>query len=163
MPAPAWLPAMVVLGDDPAVMFERLHDVFTRDVVESGLKFRGYPLWWERKVVDQYVEGFYHVITSDAHKLEERKFDPRRAERLSWLAPLLANCADPAIKVWDYKEANGSIHTYVWYEEGQYVIVLRKLKLNRLPAGAAYLLVTAYFVFSGNRAWLQRKFDNRII
>jgi hypothetical protein len=61
--------------------------------------------------------------------------------------------------VWNYRESDNKIHTYVWLKHWDYVIVLEKHLQER---GMITFLVTAFHVdWESTRKGLHRKFENR--
>ena len=148
MPTPAWLPAMLDLEGEWEEIVDGLYDVFCRDVKQARLQYNGLPLWWDQRIFpdDKYEEGFWHVISETDRTSGKRNPDFRRAEKLSWFGPIIQNCGHPEVSCWEDAESGGGPRTYLWLEELNYVIVLKKLsKVNR--AGIKFevmMLVTAY-------------------
>ena len=157
---PDWLPEIVSVDGEPFQIFEMLYHIFCRDFKDSTCLFRTYPVWYDRRIVDgQYEEGFWHLIAREDRTTGERLFDPRRAERLPWCGASIKNSYDPIIKVWNYLEGKGKIHTYIWLERFDYVIILKRREQR---IGIVYFLVTAFHVDGARkRNQLQRKFENR--
>lgn len=119
------------------------------------------PVWWNQRKLEgeRYEEGFWHLITKTDQQSNERLLDPRRAERLPWCKPTLTNSSDPQVKVWDYREANNKIRTYVWLENWDYVIVVEKRQHNR---GIIAFLITAYHLdYNSTRRNLKAKYEKR--
>jgi hypothetical protein len=108
-----------------------------------------------------YEEGFWHLITKLDHQSGDRLLDPRRAERLPWCKPTIEHSAEPAVKMWRYKERRGKTRIYIWLENWDYVTILeeRQLRGGRQVA----FLITAYYVSgSSTRRTLQKKYDARM-
>ncbi len=159
---PSWLPEIVNTDGEWEEVHERLYKVFSDDFIKKKPKLNGLPVWWDRRVLpdDCYEEGFWHLITRRDNKTNERLFDPRRAERLTWCGALIENFNDEKVKFWDYKEANGRIRTYLWLEELDYAIILEK---KRMRIGEVYFLVTAFYVDGeSKRRSLRKKYENRM-
>ena len=71
----------------------------------------------------------------------------------------LIHCDDAKVKVWDYRESNGKLTTYVWMENWDYVIILRK---RQHRWGDVVFLVTAYHVdYNSTRRNLRAKYEKR--
>lgn len=156
---PSWLPEIVSVNGQWEQVLKRLYSIFERDFVRGGCRFQDMPVWWDRHKSDgdEYEEGFWHLITKMDNHSGERLLDPRRAERLPWCRPTLTNSTDPEVKVWDYRESDGRLATYVWLENWDYVIIVRKRQQNRGPIA---FLVTAYHVdYNSTRRNLRRKYE----
>jgi len=159
---PPWLPAIISVNGEWEDVLCRLYHVFASDFKRSGCMFQERPVWWDRRVLpgERYEEGFWHLITRDDSRTKQRLFDPRRAERLPWCAPTLRNSQDIRVRVWDYEEGGGSIRTYVWLQNWDYVIVLEK---KRARVGEVAFLVTAYHVDGeSQKRSLRRKYEKRV-
>lgn len=160
-PQPAWLPDIVSVNGQWEQVLRMLYGIFERDFVAGGCRFQKMPVWWDRRKLpgEAYEEGFWHLITKEDRHTRERLPDPRRAERLPWCRPTLENCSDPVVKVWEYEEADGKVQTYVWLENWDYVVILRKREQNRGPVA---FLVTAFHVdYDSTRRSLRVKYQKR--
>lgn len=158
---PSWLPPTVLVNGDPAEVFAMLHRVFSGDFRDAPKRLSGLPVWWDRRIVDPpYEEGFWHLITRLDKASGERLLDPRRAERLPWCGPVIANSTEPEVEVWDYEEGRGRVRTYVWLRAQDYVVILQK---QQKRFGMIAFLITAFHVDgSGTRADLERKLARRV-
>lgn len=158
---PSWLPDLVSVNGEWNQMLARLHAIFERDFVLGGCTLRGMPVWWNRTKTkgEPYEEGFWHLITKTDQASGERLLDPRRAERLPWCNPTLTHSNDPVVKVWDYREKNGKLGTYVWIEDWDYVVVIQTRQHNRGPV--AFLLTAFHVDFDSSRRRLAAKYARR--
>ena len=158
--APSWLPATVNCNGVWSQVIVVLYAVFDRDFRQGMPRFQGQPVWWDRKVApgEKYEDGFWHLITREDPRAG-RVPDFRRAERLPWCGPLLLNEAKPEVLVWNYKEGDGQIRTYVWLRDFDYVAILQRRTTRK---GHVMFLITAYYV-DGNatRKNLERKHTER--
>lgn len=160
---PNWLPDIIPIDGEWDETLKRLYKVFESDFIQGHPTLDGMPVWWDNRKIDgEYEEGFWHLITKkDNPSAEERLFDNRRAERLSWCAPILLNSTDSAVKIWDYKEGQRKIRTYVWLEQLDYVVILERRKIRNGKTVA--VLITAYYVEGeSTKRTLGRKYKNRI-
>jgi hypothetical protein len=109
------------------------------------VRVQGLPIWWDRAVRpgEQYEEGFLHLVTRKDQRTGDRIFDPRRAERLPWCGPTITNCQDPCVKMWDYQEGDRRVNTYIWLEEFDYVVLLRRQSMRKRDVA---FLLTAYHI-----------------
>lgn len=158
---PPWLPELASVNGQWELVLKALYGIFERDFVRGGCYFQGFAVRWDRRKLggDRYEEGFWHLITKMDKLSGERLFDPRRAERLPWCKPTLTHSADPEVKAWDYRESDGVVSTYVWLENWDYVVILRKRQQDR---GVVAFLVTAYHVdYNSTRRNLRAKLAKR--
>lgn len=158
---PIWLPEMVSVNGEWKRVLKILYGIFEQDFIRNRVQFQDMPVWWDRRRLgsDLYEEGFWHLITKDDEYSGDRLLDPRRAERLPWCRPTLIHCEDAEVKVWDYRESNGKIKTYVWLENWDYVIILQKRQQDRRKIA---FLLTAYHVdYDSTKRNLQAKYSKR--
>ncbi len=159
---PPWLPGLIDINGQWDETVRRLYAVFDRDIVAGRPRFRGQPVWHDRRLLDDArPEGFWHLITKDDRDTGERLLDPRRAERIGWCGAIIANSADPAITVSDYREGNGRIRTYLWLRDSDYVVILERVV--RRGRVVAHLLVTSYYLDgSSGRRSMERRLAQRL-
>ena len=147
-----------------------LYAIFERDIKTSGLRFEQNPVWHDRRILpgERHEEGFLHLTTRDEdvydkkqrRYVKQRLWDPRRSERLPWCKPTIENSRDAAVQVWDFKEANDSIRTYVWLKALDYVIILERQEKRQ---GTIFVLITAFFVsHDAKRHDLESRYGRRI-
>lgn len=159
MTLPDWLPPMLDLNGDWNTVVHELYAVFTRDFTRGALNVAGEPVWYDRKMVDGYEACFWHLITRNNQQTGDRQPDFRRAERLPWCAAILRNANDPAVMFWRYREGSGSIRTYAWLEEGDYVVVLER---KPMKIGPVAFMITAYHIDGASRRRnLRRRYEQR--
>lgn len=159
---PIWLPAILNMDGPWEETFKKLYEIFNNDFIEGKPKFGNIPVWWNNRKFDgEYEEGFWHIITKVDHSSGDRLIDHERARRLPWCAPTISNYSDLTIKCFEYLEQDGEINTYIWLENWDYVVILKKRKMR---VGLVAFLITAFFI-SGreSREKLRKKYDNRLI
>lgn len=72
---------------------------------------------------------------------------------------MIRNSHHDAVKVWDFRERNGGLRTYLWLEEWDYAVVLEK-RPHRI--GEIAFLITAFYLgFPRSRRNLARKYQER--
>ena len=159
---PPWLPPIVPVGGDWDKVVEKLYEIFNEDFVRKGCAFEGRPVWWDRRIEKggKYEEGFWKIITRFDYNTNERLFDPRRAERLTWCAPIINNSKDSVVKTWDYRETNRRIRTYLWLEDWDYVVIIEK----RMVGNKEVVFLVSAFHIDGEskRRNLRMKFSRRV-
>jgi hypothetical protein len=157
---PDFLPPIVNLDGLYEEIIERLYQIFRKDFIEERAKHLGRNVTFNG-IIDEFsqgkVEGFWHVITRDDATKSNRLIDYRRAERLPWAKPLMENPSRDEIKFFVFNEgsARKGIRHYIWFEEGHYVIILKKRKYD-------YYWITAFYVEDYYEKYLERKFKNGI-
>ena len=165
---PPWLPPIISVDGEYHAVVRRLYEIFNRDFNLGRPRLGTLQVWWNRRTPpgDQYEEGFWHLITRKDKKTGERLHDPRRAERLPWCAPTICHHTDPAVKMWDYREANGKARTYVWLEHFDYVILFDNRKVRERKTGRemkiAFLLTAYHLDGPWMRRSFRRKYEKRI-
>lgn len=164
MERPPWLPELESLEGSAPDNLRRLYQRFLDDFATATCHFQGLPVRWDATTIviqgETIDQGFWHLVSREDQKARVRRFDPRRAERLVWCAPLLANAHDGAVLVWEYREGHGRLRTYVWLRQWAYVVVLEAISTR---AGEAMQLVTAFHVDGrATERGFSRKYDQRI-
>jgi hypothetical protein len=168
---PDWLPDIISVDGSFDDVLSRLYNVFHRDFIERHPKLNDMEVWHDKRVKagEIYEESFWHLIERDHNKQGKRSFDPRRAERLPWCAPLLNNSDQPQVKYWICRENNRLI-CYVWLEDYDYVVILerrtlppKEIKGTQKPARNIAYLKTAYHIDGeSRRRYFRRKYEERI-
>lgn len=117
---------------------EAIFKVFQDTIVNGNPTFLGLPVkpkWFEPYKGKHFT--FWHLI-SEGEKEDERTPDLRRCERIGWIKWVLDNCGShPGICFWEEKRKRGSKDYIIWYEKGNYVVILSKRSYG-------FLLKTAY-------------------
>jgi len=161
MSAPSWLPSIEDTNGNWDEVVTRLYAIFERDFKRGRPVWEGRPIWWDLKVEEGslYEEGFWHLISrEDANGIRLPDFP--RAQRLAWCAAIIRNHSDQAVKVWNFREDNGVIRTYLWLEEYDYAIVMERWRRKK---GDIYFLVTGHYVDGDwKRKQLLKKFEARL-
>jgi hypothetical protein len=141
---PAWLPPMASCDGEWSQVLPMLWGIFERDFETGHPRFQGLPVWWDKRVLPggSYPEGFWHLITRDCSRTDDRLPDFRRAERLPWCKPTITNESQPEALVFDCPHKN-TLRTYVWLRDADYFVVLEKRKHRR---GEIAFLITAFHV-----------------
>jgi len=151
--------------------YEMLYGIFQKDFVLSKPRYDGHDVWHFRGRED-FEDGkekvFWH-LTSRVSKPKpvprrKRKFaaqirqqaqrlpDLRRSERLPWVRPMIENPDQPEVLAWDYKEGDGTIRTYVWLKDHDFVVIMKKYR------NGSRRLITSFYV---DKAYKGRDFDRK--
>lgn len=156
--APNWLPPLIQVSPWNEAVVEQLYAVFRRDFVRSQPQYMGQVVWFFPEKERGRELLFWHLTEREDPPGSGNRFaDFRRCERLCWARAVLDHCDDPAVKAWDYEEGNGDVHTYLWLETLDYVVVMKRYRDGRRR------LVTAYWIdYESKRRTLRRKYAGRL-
>jgi hypothetical protein len=160
---PGWLPELIDTNGSWDEIRSRLYAVFERDFRQGKPKFKGLPVWWDRRFKDDdpHEEGFWHLVTRDDKQRGERLLETPRAKRLAWCRATIDHCREAEVLVFDYVEGDGQVRTYLWVKVADYVVILGKAL--RKKKTVAYMLVTAFSLDGpSRRRAMQQKYDNRV-
>ena len=136
-----------------------LLNIFQHHFVTEGVLFNDIQICVEKKRANikqfyAYPFTFVHVITQETTN-GQREFDQKRAKRVHWIKPILVNCNDDRVFVFERNhDKTGTPQLYFWFKEYSYVVILRSLNDKKQ-------LVTAFCV-EGRKAkqferWLIEK------
>lgn len=154
---PDWLPPLFVMSPWNEMVMESLYALFRRDFIENPAKYCGAEVWFfpEKERGKELI--FWHLVEREDKASGERLPDFRRAERLPWARPMLDHLEEQEILDWDYEEGDGSVRTYVWLKDFDYLIVMKKYRDGRRR------LITAYYIdYENMRRKLLKKFERRL-
>jgi hypothetical protein len=87
----------------------------------------------------QYPETFVHIVTRESHISGKRNFEPNRANRIHWIKNILLQSNDSRIKFFQYRDEKGVLKDHYWYEDYNFMVVLK-------PLSPDTLIVTAFCV-----------------
>ena len=151
----AFLPEKLDLNGTYQEMISALYRVFERDIKHNLIRYKGLPVVFDNRCIDsEYEEGFWHIITKGK---DDRLLDYRRAKRIVWIRPLIEMSDDICLYKWidNTMDKKGRYveKTYIWYREGNFLIVLKEIPKK-------YFLTTAFYI-TGQREdlYYQRKFE----
>lgn len=157
MTIPAWLPDMFPVNPWTAGTYEDLYQVFCRELKDSHPSYRGAEVWFFLDMDDGKEQLFWHLTSRDDKETNERLPDLRRSERLPWVRPMIDQPNQPEVLDWDSEEADGTIKTYVWLRDYDFVVIMKKYPDENRR------LITSFWIEYGNtRRKMQKKYDNRI-
>lgn len=125
---------------------DAIYAVYLDTVAHAGLRFYGDPVKVRfHPSARQKGYGFWHLISEapsqDNRNEEDRLPDPRRCERVAWVAWCILNAGTEGFPWWENQRGRET-HVVIWAEEHDYAVILSK---RTTPAGPRfYLLKTAY-------------------
>jgi hypothetical protein len=154
---PIWLAGVAVVNPWTERTFEDLYAIFTRDFKHTRPTLDGHEVWFYPELEDGIEKIFWHLTHRDNDAAGERLPDMRRCERLPWVRCILDNVAKPDILLWDYRESDGDIHTYIWLKDYDFVVILKKYR-----RGNRRLLTSFYIDYESKRRNLLSKYKKRL-
>ena len=156
---PVWLPGIFLMSPWSTQLMETLYALFLRDFVQAPMYYNGNQIWFfPEKERDKELIFWHLVEREDPPKSGNRVADFRRSERLPWARPMLDNVGDTAILNWDYEEGDGGIRTYVWLQDFDYLIVMK-----RYENGGRRLITAHYVDYESKRRKLLTKYGKRLL
>lgn len=154
---PDWLPDTFPGNSWNESTYELLYKIFQNDFVENKLSYRSYSVWFFAEKEDGKEVVFWHLTSQNDKTTGERLPDLRRSERLPWARPMLDNPDKPEVLDWDYEEGDGTIKTYVWLKDYNYLIIMKKYR-----DGARRLITSFWIEYQNFRNKLDKKYKQRI-
>jgi len=154
---PPWLPDMFKVNPWTEHTFDLLYVVFKADFVDGQPSYRGHSVWTFPEKEDGKELVFWHMTSREDKATGTRLPDLRRSERLPWARPMINNAGQTEVLDWDYEEGDGTIKTYVWLKDYDYVAILKKYPDGRRR------LVTSYWVeYENAKRKFEKKYEQRI-
>lgn len=125
-------------------ILNQLFEVFKNDFIDNlftvnGKRVKIIPQRSNMPGFRQYPETFVHIITRKSHISGKRNFEPERANRIHWIKNILLQIADNRIKYFKFKDEEGSLKDHYWYEDYNFMVVLKPLSTDTL-------IITAFCV-----------------
>jgi hypothetical protein len=157
MSYPEWLPDLFPVNPWTSTTYEALYRLFQKDFVESQPVYKGQTVWFFPEKEDGKEKIFWHLTTRDEREAGERLPDLRRSERLSWVRPMLNQPECPEALAWDYEEGDGTVKTYVWLENYDFVVILKKY-----PDSSRRLITSFWLEYSHAKRKLKKKYERRL-
>lgn len=158
---PEWLPPKIVLNGSIQDDYKKLHEIYQNEIAGEKIKVEGVPVI-HNHLLDTtnrpYTYGFTHLIIREVSNRFDRfrSYDPERAEKLSWVVPLLKNYKDQCVSCFWFETPMGAVlgeSLAIWLEEWDYVLILRWVSIEKEEK----VVVTAHHIDVGNRSYWQRK------
>jgi len=172
-----WLPEMAQVSPwqhgGPNDTYEMLYAIFRRNFIDSHPHYCGQEVWHFPEREDGKEKLFWHLTSrKDEPKLIPRRKqryatsiqrntqrypDFRRSERLPWIRPMIENSQQLHVLAWDYLEGSGKIHTYVWLQDHDFVVIMKKYR-----NGSRRLITSFYVDIDRTKRGLHRKYTNKL-
>jgi hypothetical protein len=155
--SPSFLPSKLALTRDWDRDVETLYQRFSADFAASCPKYRGRNVIHDRRQKDGKEFAFWHLVTRGDYRDYTGTPDYDRAERLPWVRALIEHPIESGVTCFEYQEGSGVVRTYIWYEAGDFAVVLEPLSRG------AMRLVTAFYIQSEiRRQEMRSKYARRV-
>ena len=143
-------------GPDKEQMFT-MYGHYLKDIVNNPLVINGITLTFNKNASRHPVckgkhQCFEHIITRESKYSGKRNFDRERANKIHWIRPILENVNDPRIKYFEAINDDNENQQFYWYEEMNFVIILREIMPN-------LLLITSFSVDKEERYGFKKKYE----
>jgi hypothetical protein len=156
--APEWLPPLIPMSPWNEALLEALYTIFRADFLLNPPCYEGSRVWFFPECERDKELIFWHLTErEDPPRSGNRLPDFRRCERLRWARALFDHLDDPGVKSWDFEEGDGDVHTYLWLESCDYVVVMK-----RYPDGRRRLLTAYWIEYESKRRSLRKKYAKRM-
>ena len=162
MPEPEWLPEIISYAsysgrwDD---FLEFAYATFCSDFHDNkkpALTYSGINITSKKTpLVNGKTDMFWHVVSGDINSGKDNGPEIPRCERVGWIRPIIENCEDEQVLIWDEPEKRGrKTRTLFWLKEHDYLVVIA----NR---NGYSILWTAYYIeYPHKRRKLQASYDS---
>jgi hypothetical protein len=154
---PDWIPEMVNVSPWTADTFDILYTIFSRDFKETKPIYQGFVVWHFPELDDGKEKVFWHLTHQEDNDAGERLPDLRRSERLPWVRKMIDNSNKEEILHWDYKEGRGTIHTYIWLKDYDFLVIMKKY-----PDGRRRIITSFFIEYNNYRIKTEKKYSKRI-
>ena len=123
-----WLPDLVLFetyNGNWDKYLDEIYRFFHDDFVKDKPTFQGKKLALKRHPVYEGKEAtFWHII-SEGKIEEERIPNLRRCERIRWPRPIIENCHNPEIKIWENLRGHEK-RVCILLDSVDYIVVIAK-------------------------------------
>ena len=154
---PEWLQELFPVTPWQHDTFDKLYQLFEQDFKVSQPVYDGRTVWFFPEMEDGKEKIFWHLTSRDDKEAGERLPDLRRCERLPWVRPMLDYHCKPEILAWDHLEGDGTIKTYVWLENYDFIVILKKYE-----DGGRRLITSFWVEYENTKSKLRKKYIRRI-
>jgi hypothetical protein len=147
---PKWIGSLITLEEcdgDSEKYIEKLFEIFKKDFIDSRPTFKNKPVLFDKKLDGDKPNTFVHITTEDDVTTKQRILSMRRCERIGWIRAIIENANDPAVLVWQKKQATSerfTTRTYLFLEQENFLVVLQEIKFG-------YFVITAIYVDNPNQ------------
>ncbi len=157
MSYPEWLPELFSVNPWQHDTYEKLYQLFELDFKATQPAYNGQVVWFFPEMEDGKEKIFWHLTSRDDRETGDRLPDLRRSERLSWVRPMLDQHEMPEVLAWDHAKGDGTVKTYVWLENYDFVVIMKKY-----PDGRRRLITSFWLEYGNTKRKLRKKYERRI-
>jgi len=157
MSYPEWLPELFSVNPWQHDTYEKLYQIFERDLKTTQPVYEGKAVWFFPEMEDGKEKIFWHLTSRDDKEAGDRLPDLRRSERLPWVRPMLDQPEMPEVLAWDHAEGDGTVKTYVWLENYDFVVIMKKY-----PDGRRRLVTSFWLEYGNAKRKLRKKYERSI-
>ena len=157
MSFPDWLPDLYPASRWTHDTYDALYQLFQRDFIDSQPVYYGHVVWFFPELDDGKEVIFWHLTSRKDKETGRRLPDPRRCECLPWVRPMLDQPNRPEVLSWDHEEGDGTVKTYVWLENHDFLVILKKY-----PDGGRRLITSYWVEYSNEKRKLRNKYERRL-
>ncbi len=147
---PPWIGPLITLKEfsgDSEKYIARLFEVFKKDFINSRPRFNGKPVLYDKTLDGDKPKTFVHITTETDTETKQRILSMRRCERVGWIRLIIEHSDDPAILVWQKRQATSegqADRTYLFLEKEDFLVILQEIKYG-------YFMITAIYVDNPNQ------------
>jgi hypothetical protein len=133
----SWLPDLVKYNGKTSFdeYYEAVYTYFKNDFVDSRPIFKGKNVGLQIEPKVNGKEQTFHHITTEGDE-PNRKISSSRCERIRWNKAIIESDW-VGLKIWTTKYPKNQLRTIIWFEQMDYMVVLREAK-------GYYVFITAY-------------------
>ena len=144
-------------GPSDEQLFE-MYGHYLNDIVKNPIVINGKNLCFNKNASRHPIcRGkhlcFEHIITRESKYSGKRNFDAERANRIHWIRPIIENVTDARIKYFEALNSDGQNQQFYWYEEKNFIIIVREINPD-------LLLITAFSVDKVERFNYKKKYES---
>jgi hypothetical protein len=124
----SWLPGLVYFegyNGNWEKYLEAIYNFFSKDFVEDVPVYQGRKLALKRHpMYDGKEATFWHII-SEGKAENDRTPDLKRCERIRWPRPVIENCNDKEIKIWE-NSRDHEARVCILLDSANYLVVIAR-------------------------------------
>ncbi|MFC1701284.1 hypothetical protein ACFL1J_00815 [Pseudomonadota bacterium] len=154
---PNWLPDPFPVNPWGHDTYEALYRIFEHDFKASQPVYDGRVVWFFQDLEDGKEKVFWHLTSRDDSQTGKRLPDLRRSKRLPWARPMIDQPSRPEVLAWDHLEGDGSTKTYVWLEDYDFVVIMKKF-----PDGTRRIITSFWVEYEHTKRKFRRKYSKRL-
>ncbi len=123
---------------------KQIYKIFKNDFIDSQVFIddKKIKIILEKSRIPEfrdYPETFVHIITRKSPYSGKRNFEPARANRIHWIKEIIQQRNDARIKYFKWLDADNILKEHYWFEEGDFMIVLKEVSKD-------LMIITAFCV-----------------